>query len=251
MFVWIRVMKAGAAKKLAISGLLLGTVALLPSIALAFSSGFDSRPVSIDARGGIGSFTPASVDPRLADRLKFSALRGDKMFRFTPASSSTKGSRALTIAVRIRPDSAKAINIRPELASESGQGAGVVQITPTAFNLGVAKGFQKFALPSSIRQQDEALPDISLLGRGSSTSRKSRFSPRIEMDDVTAPTTRAVRPFNDQGSYSLDVGGAYKVTRNLDVTAGIRLRSERDRLTALTNEQFDSQAVYVGTEFRF
>lgn len=243
-------MNAGVVKKLAISGLLLSAAALVPSIALAFSSGFDSRPVSIDARGGIGSFTPASVDPRLADKLKFSALRGDKMFRFTPAASAAKGSRALTIAVRVRPDSAKAINIRPDLASDGGQGAGLVQITPTAFSLGVAKGFTKFALPASIRQQDEALPDIGQLGR-SDSARKSRFSPRIELDDIQAPTTRAVRPFNDQGSYSLDVGGAYKVTRNLDVTAGIRLRSERDRLTGLTNEQYDSQAVYVGTEFRF
>lgn len=244
-------MNAGVVKKLAISGLLLGSAALVPSIALAFSSGFDSRPVSIDARGGIGSFTPASVDPRLAEKLKFSALRGDKMFRFTPAASAASGTRALTIAVRVRPNSAKAINIRPDLASDAGQGAGLVQITPTAFSLGVAKGFTKFALPSSIRQQDEALPDLAQLGQGKASTRKSRFSPRIEMDDIQAPTTRAVRPFNDQGSYSLDVGGAYKVTRNLDVTAGIRLRSERDRLTGLTNEQYDSQAVYVGTEFRF
>lgn len=244
-------MKVGVGKKLVISGLMLGAAALVPSIALAFSSGFDSRPVSIDARGGIGSFTPASVDPRLAEKLKFSALRGDKRFRFTPATSAATGTRALTIAVRVRPDSAKAINIRPDLASDSGQGAGLVQITPTAFSLGVAKGFTKFALPSSIRQPDEALPDLAQLGQGSASSRKSRFSPRIELDDIQAPTTRAVRPFNDQGSYSLDVGGAYKVTRNLDVTAGIRLRSERDRLTGLTNEQYDSQAVYVGTEFRF
>jgi hypothetical protein len=244
-------MNAGAIKKLAISGLLLGTAALVPSIALAFSSGFDSRPVSIDARGGIGSFTPASVDPRLAEKLKFSALRGDKMFRFTPAASAATGTRALTIAVRVRSDSAKAINIRPELANDSGQSAGLVQITPTAFNLGVAKGFQKFALPASIRQQDESLPDLSQLGRGESAGRKSRFSPRIEIDEIQAPAVRAVRPLNDQGSYSLDVGGAYKLTRNLDVTAGIRLRSDRDRLTGLTNEQFDSQAVYVGTEFRF
>lgn len=246
-------MITGVAKKLAISGLMLGTAALVPSIALAFSSGFDSQPVSIDARGGIGSFTPASIDPRLADKLKFSALRGDKMFRFTPAASAAvDGPRALTIAVRVRPDSAKAINIRPDLASDSGQGAGLVQITPTAFSLGVAKGFSKFALPTSIRQQDDALPDIAKLGRAAGTTgTKSRFSPRIELDDVQAPTTRAVRPFNDQGSYSLDVGGAYKLTRNLDVTAGIRLRSERDRLTGLTNEQYDSQAVYVGTEFRF
>ena len=60
-----QIMKVGVGKKLVISGLMLGAAALVPSIALAFSSGFDSRPVSIDARGGIGSFTPASVDPGL------------------------------------------------------------------------------------------------------------------------------------------------------------------------------------------
>ncbi|WP_373488671.1 hypothetical protein [Blastomonas sp.] len=231
-------------------GLLLGGAALAPSIALAFSSGFDSQPVSIEARGAIGSFTPASVDPRLADKLKFSALRGDKMFRFTPAATEARGSRALTIAVRIRPDAAKAINIRPDIAGEPGQSASIVQITPTAFSLGVAKGFQKFALPASIRQPDDALPDLSELGRGTS-ARKSRFSPRIELDQAEAPVVRATRPLTDQSAFSLDVGGAYKVTRNLDVTAGIRLRSEQDRLGALTNDQFDSQAVYVGTEFRF
>jgi hypothetical protein len=37
----------------------------------------------------------------------------------------------------------------------------------------------------------------------------------------------------------------------MDVTAGVRLRDERDRLAPLTNKQNDSQAVYVGTQIRF
>jgi len=51
-------------------------------------------------------------------------------------------------------------------------------------------------------------------------------------------------------SYSVDLGGAYSLTRNLDVTAGVRYRSDRDRLTQ-ADARRDSQAVYVGTAFRF
>lgn len=227
----------------------IGAFALIPSIALGYSTGFDSAPVSIAARGAIGSFTPASIDPRLAEGLKFTALRGDRMFRFTPAGATGEGKRALTIAVRINPETSQAINIRPTLAGEPGKGSAPVQITPTAFNLGVAKGFQKFALPAAIKTPDAALPDLADIGKGDAAG-KSRFSPRIELDQQENLSGRN-RVFEDQGGYQVDLGGAYKVTRNLDVTAGIRLRSERERLAPLTNDQVDSQAVYVGTEFRF
>jgi len=224
-------------------------VAFAPSIVLAFSTGFDSRPVSIAARGAIGSFTPASVDPRIAASLKFNALRGDKMFRFTPAGNAGDGKRAVTIAVRVSPEVAQAINIRPNLSGEPGRSVAPVQITQSAFSLGTAKGFQKFALPGTIKT-DPGLPDLKDLGRGD-TGKPSRFSPRIALSPDDGPGSARTRAFDDQGGYSVDFGGAYKLTRNIDVTAGIRLKSERDRLDPLTNDQYDSQAVYVGTQFRF
>ena len=50
----------------------------------------------------------------------------------------------------------------------------------------------------------------------------------------------------------IDVGGSYSLRRNFDVTAGIRYKSQdRDRLAPLPDAQRDSQAVYVGTAFRF
>ena len=55
---------------------------------------------------------------------------------------------------------------------------------------------------------------------------------------------------DDMSSYALDVGGSYSLTRNLDVTAGVRYRSDRERLTRV-DERRDSQAVYLGTAFRF
>ena len=41
------------------------------------------------------------------------------------------------------------------------------------------------------------------------------------------------------------------MSRNLDLTAGVRVTSDRDRLLPLTDGKQDSQAVYVGTQFRF
>jgi hypothetical protein len=62
----------------------------------------------------------------------------------------------------------------------------------------------------------------------------------------------AQRLITGDQAYSLDVGGAFSIARNVDVTAGARYRISRDRLEPLSREQRrDSQAVYVGTAFRF
>ena len=67
------------------------------------------------------------------------------------------------------------------------------------------------------------------------------------------PLTNTPVMIGDNPSYSIDVGGSYSLTRNLDVTAGVRYKAERDRLprTTITDQRRDSQAVYVGTAFRF
>ena len=64
-------------------------------------------------------------------------------------------------------------------------------------------------------------------------------------------TINPKRSINGGGSVSLDVGGSFRVARNVDVTAGVRYKSERDRLETVTDTRRDSQAVYVGTAFRF
>ena len=45
--------------------------------------------------------------------------------------------------------------------------------------------------------------------------------------------------------------GCYALTRNLDVTGGVRYKLQRDRLDRFTDNRQDSQAVYVGTAFKF
>ncbi len=49
---------------------------------------------------------------------------------------------------------------------------------------------------------------------------------------------------------SVDVVSSYRLTKNIDVTAGVRYKSD-DRVEPLTDTRRDSQAVYVGTAFRF
>jgi len=56
---------------------------------------------------------------------------------------------------------------------------------------------------------------------------------------------------NVDQSYSVDLGGSYALTRNLAVTGGVRYKMQRDRLEPLADDRQDSQAVYIGTAFRF
>ena len=150
--------------------------------------------------------------------------------------------------------------MRQSLAAVAAAQPGIapLRIAPTAFNLGVARGYESFApkLAKTIAAPELKkldMPDLAIFkpGRGSATAKDAaRFAPRIALDDIATPG-RAPRTLQGQGDYSVDVGGSYRVTRNLNVTAGVRYNSERDRAVPLTDAAQDSQAVYVGTQFRF
>jgi hypothetical protein len=51
-------------------------------------------------------------------------------------------------------------------------------------------------------------------------------------------------------SVALDLAGSYALSRNFDVTGGVRYKVQRDRIE-LSDQRRDSQAVYLGTAFRF
>src|SRR6185369_3545788 len=89
------------------------------------------------------------------------------------------------------------------------------QLNPTGYNLGVAVGWKRVAVGAE-RTSGNPLP---ALRRG---------------DNV-----------------SLDAGASYSLSRRIAVTGGVRYNIERDRLPALQDQRRDSQAVYVGTAFRF
>jgi predicted secreted protein len=95
-------------------------------------------------------------------------------------------------------------------------------------------------------------PDLSSFepGKGTAPKKPSRFKPRIELADK-GKAGRAEGTLQGQGTQSLDVGGSYRVAKNLDVTAGVRINQENDRLAPLSDKVQDNQAVYVGTQFKF
>ena len=233
-----------------------------PAVGNAFSSGFDSRPVSLSARGSIGSFTPASVDPRMAARISVNRLAFSPLFKFTPAASDGRANRAVTVAVRFDSETARAVSVRQALAAASAAQPGIaaVRVAPSGFNLGVARGYESFAprltqaiVAPEIKKFD--MPDLATFAAGKGKNRAAsgeapRFAPRVALDETAKPG-RAPRTLEGQGDYSVDVGGSYRVARNLAVTAGVRYSSERDRVAPLTDATQDSQAVYVGTRFRF
>lgn len=235
------------------AAMLAGTVSVLalPSAVLAFSTRLDSlssAPAAIE-----DGFQPAKVDPRLARSITVRALSKDRTFRFTPAATPSRLNAPVTVAVRVDGRSA-ALALRPRTPVETGQAQPVLGIAPAAYSLGAARGYRSFAQNTAtasapqIRKME--MPDLaSYRPKGGPAADTSRFSPHIELDE-REKTGRSPRTF-EQSDQSVGLGGAYRVTRNLDVTAGVRYTSDRDRMLPLTDGKQDNQAVYVGTQFRF
>lgn len=233
-----------------------GALVLSSLSSAGFAIGVLDGGLSLPGDGGF-VLTPASVDPRL---VRFVSERGtgeSGLMRFTPAGVAERASRSVTVAVRVDEDAARAFSVRSaidaakdQVASEAG-----VRIAPTRYNLGLSRGYQSFAKPTpalSRTLSDAAIPDLAEF-RPSPGAREaeSRFAARIALEEE-AKTGASPRTIDSRSDQSLDVAGSYRLTRNLDVTAGVRYSQERDRLAPLADPtKQDSQAVYVGTQFRF
>jgi len=234
----------------------LASALVAPTVVQAFASGNESINVSLAARGALGSFTPASVDPRLVTQGALRALSHARLFRFTPAGMDTRPDHSVTVAVRV-PDAHSRLFATHSPQADSGLGFAAVRITPVAYNLGLARGYQSFALPAvtihDLPRDNSELRTFSLAPTttdSASPAASPRLEPVVTMDERAVPG-RAPRTLGTQGDYQVKIGGSYRLIGNLDVTAGLRDASDRDRLRALSDRRQDSQAIYVGTQFRF
>lgn len=223
----------------------------LPSAVLAFSSSFQPRMPDTAASE---SLSGARLSARLAPAISVRSLGKGQMFRFTPAGNANRPDRSVTVAVRVDPQIGQSILVRaarPAIAAST-PGIAPLQIAPTAFNLGVSRGYQSFAqgiVPAGEARKADT-PDLAQIGLAPvGNDDPSRFTPRIVLDDKLAPG-RAPRTFSGNED-QVDLGGSYRLGRNIDVTAGVRYSQERDRLRPVTDGKKDGQAVYVGTQFRF
>ena len=193
----------------------------------------------------LGQFTPASGDPRLIARYAKMSAEARRDFSFTPALTGNAGAnRAITVVIRARDDASSAARTATVAA---GRTKAPIAITPVAYDLGASVGFEKFVTPSLPRSVD--LNNLPVAKAPEQLERKSRFATRMvnRPSDPAGATDRVTAPGEEQ---SVDVVSSYRLTKNIDVTAGVRYRND-DRLQPLTDTRRDSQAVYVGTAFRF
>ena len=238
---------------------LAGAVSLLalPSAVLAFATNFEPRltPSAAGSMQAIDSAAdPGATPPHLARAIPIRSLAKGPLYPFTPAGTPNRPDRSVTVAVRIDSGAPQVISVRG-IRVAAASDTQPLRIAPTAFNLGVSRGYHNFA-QSLVPAPDMHKLDLPDLGRYSlATSAKpgdpARLSPRIVVDEKQA-AGRAPRTFAGDGEDQVDVGGSYRLTRNLNVTAGVRYsQQDRERLHPLTDGKQDNQAVYVGTQFRF
>ena len=220
----------------------LTAVALVAVPALAFAQATKRPPAVSLSFDRIASFTPASADPRLVAAFAGRNLGLDD-FKFTPAPAKGRPSQ-VRVAVRAR-------TINPGRPTEVAIAPTAGALTPASFNLGVAVGWKQFAVAGDVGKTTSADPAFG--------SRKSavvgisynlkKFTGRVAVGAERNDSRIAAlgRPDN----VSVDVGAAYNISRRIALTGGVRYRVDQDRIAALADQRRDSQAVYIGTAFKF
>lgn len=235
--------------------LLLGAAALLVAAPTAVLAVPEASFVA-STMPQFAPFTPASGDPAVARRVAAKiAARGQAM-RFTPAGATLDGERTITVAIRVAPEVARAISVRSAIAAaqaEPGVGPSFATLAKSRYNLGLSRGYETFAKPvaPSLDLKRIDMPDLaSFRPREGVKETPGRLQPRLALESAS-DTGRSPNTLAAAGEQAVHLGAGYRVSRNLNVTAGVRLSQDRDRLAPLTDAVRDDQAVYVGTQFRF
>jgi hypothetical protein len=190
----------------------------------------------------LGTFTPAAADPKRA------ALFGrggfdNTGFSFTPSVTPGKSRRAVTVAIRARTSRGTQIDriLVPQTAS----------LSPFASNLGVSLGWKRFALSGDVARINGGLLPAERESADVGLSYSGRnWSTRLLLGADRLTGERA-QPLAKEDSYSVDLAGAYALTHAIEVTGGVRYKVQHDRLDQLSDVRRDSQAVYIGTAFKF
>ncbi|HVM23307.1 MAG TPA: porin [Sphingomicrobium sp.] len=222
-----------------------GAMVLSPAFATGTPAKKRSPAISLSLEP-IAVFTPANADPKLA-----AALAGKPLpltgFGFTPAPAKDRPSQ-VRVAIRAQG----ATPVETQVAAAAAPTTAVNALAPTTYNLGVAVGWRRFAVSGDVAKVSEANPALggresAIVGVSYSLSNKLSTRVAVGADRATGDSLPALR----QGDkVSLDVGGSYSLSRRVALTGGVRYNRERDA-SPLRDDRRDSQAVYVGTAFKF
>jgi len=194
----------------------------------------------------VASFTPANADPKLAAALAGKGLSLTD-FKFTPAPAKGRPSQ-VRVAIRAQVPAPT-----PARLTDANAATSVAALNPSTYNLGVAVGWRRFAVSGDVAKAKDA--DLALGGResaivGVSYSLSNRLSTRVAVGAERA-TGNPVAALRRGDNVSVDAGASYSLSRRIALTGGVRYNVERDRMSALQDDRRDSQAVYVGTAFKF
>jgi len=220
---------------------------LTPAIAASVTPG-KKRPAAVALSfDPVSSFTPANADPKLAAALAGKGLALSD-FKFTPAPAKGRPSQ-VRVAIRARV----LAPAQSQVAEAAMPTAAVNALTPTGYNLGLAVGWRRFAVAGDVAKAKSA--DNAIGGResavlGVSYSLNNRLSTRVAVG-AERSTGNPVPALRRGDNVSLDAGASYNLSRRIALTGGVRYNIERDRASALQDDRRDSQAVYVGTAFKF
>jgi hypothetical protein len=235
---------AGAAAAIAAAGLVLS-----PAFAASTNATAKKRPAAVALSfDPISSFTPANGDPRLAAAFANKPLALTD-FKFTPAAPKGRPSQ-LRVAIRARAGTPARSQLADAAATSSSPAT--TALTAASYNLGVAIGWRRFAVAGDVAKVKS--PDPAFGGRETAVVGVSyslnRFTGRVAVGADRADG-RAIAALRRGDNYTLDVGGSYSLSKRIALTGGVRYEVDRDKLSALKDERRDSQAVYIGTAFKF
>jgi hypothetical protein len=222
-----------------------GALLLVPAIASAKPDPKKRPPAVSISFDRVTSFTPATSDPKLAAEFANRPSAAD--FKFTPAAPKGRPSQ-IRVAIR-----ARGVDGGSDRAAAASVSSAIGALAPASYNLGVAVGWRRFAITGEVSKTRNA--NLAFGGRESAVvgvnySLNRRLTTRVAASAERSDEGQAPALGREKG-YAVDVGGAYSLTRNIAVTGGVRYKIEQDRVSALTDARRDSQAVYVGTAFKF
>ena len=228
-----------------LAALAAGGLVLTPAVATT-SSAKKRPPAVVLSFDPVSSFTPANADPRLAAALAGSGKALSLTdFKFTPAPAKGRPSQ-VRVAVR-----ARVTTPAPAAAADVATSSAVSALAPSGYNLGAAVGWRRFAVSGDVSKVKDA--DPALGGRetaivGVSYSLNKRLTTRLALGTERS-TDKPLPALRKGDSVSVDAGASLSLSRRLALTGGVRYNIERDRM--LQDDRRDSQAVYVGTAFKF
>ena len=226
-----------------------GGLVLTPAFASSAGNASKKRPpaVSLSADPTF-AFTPANADPKLAASIAGKGLSLTD-FKFTPAPAKGRPSQ---VRVAIRARAAETGGNRLTDATAAAATNSVGSLAPVSYNLGVGVGWKRFAVAGDVAKTKEAVPALG--GRESAVVGVSyslkKFTGRVAVG-AERSNGQPLPALRKNDNVSFDLGGSYSLSRRVAVTGGVRYQIENDRVAAIKDERRDSQAVYVGTAFKF